>query len=133
MAGVQQGEWQPEPAISHGWPFTLQLGTVGLGIGVGCGVGVGFGGPVSLATVPVLGQASQGISAGLGSLSTAVGGAGAAARAAVQQLGIRGFDAGFGCGVGLGYGFGAGLMLKPSAAQQLLAAGSQAVGEWCGG
>lgn len=31
MAGVEQGEWQPEPAISHGWPFTLQLGTVGLG------------------------------------------------------------------------------------------------------
>jgi hypothetical protein len=77
----------------------------------------------------VLGQASQGVSAGLGSLSSALGGAGTAARSAVRGLGVKGLDAGFGCGVGVGYGFGAGLMLKPSAAQQLVAAGSQLLGE----
>jgi hypothetical protein len=31
MAAQQRGDWQPEPAISLGWPFTLQLGTVGSG------------------------------------------------------------------------------------------------------
>jgi hypothetical protein len=82
------------------------------------------------AAIPVLGQASQGISAGLGGLSTALGGAGTAARNTIRGLGITGLDAGFGCGVGLGYGFGAGLMLKPSAAQQLLTLGSNIAGEW---
>jgi hypothetical protein len=72
------------------------------------------------AAVPVLGQASQGISAGLAGLSTTLGGAGAAARNTIRGLGVTGLDS----------GFGAGLMLKPSAAQQLLTAGSQLVGEW---
>jgi hypothetical protein len=81
------------------------------------------------AAIPVLGQASQGISAGLGSLSSTLGGASSAARSAVRGLGVKGLDAGFGCGVGLGHGFGAGLMLKPSAVQQLAAAGTQVIGE----
>lgn len=79
--------------------------------------------------LPVLGQASQGIQAGLSSLTAALAGAGTTARAAVRGLGITGLDAGFGCGVGIGYGFGAGLMLKPSAAEHLMRAGSTLLSE----
>lgn len=64
--------------------------------------------------LPALGQAAQGVSAGLGQLPGFLGTAGTL-RGAVQRLGVKGLDAGIGCGVGVGYGFGAGLMLKPGA------------------
>ncbi|KAF8065564.1 hypothetical protein HT031_003165 [Scenedesmus sp. PABB004] len=102
-----------------------EIGSVGLGLGVGCGVGLGFGGPLNLAAaVPALGQAAQGVAAGLGGVGGALGGGAAAARAAVRGLGVRGLDVGAGCGVGVGYGFGAGLMLKPSALAQAADAGA---------
>lgn len=78
----------------------------------------------------MLGQAAQGISAGLGGLSTLLGGAGNSARQAVQGLGVRGLDAGAGCGVLAGYFFGAGLMLKPSALEQVAHVTTSLVGEF---
>lgn len=69
--------------------------------------------------VPVLGQAAQGISAGLGGVSTWLGTAGQSARQAARGLGVPGLDVGAGCGVLAGYYFGAGLMIKPSVVDQV--------------
>jgi hypothetical protein len=80
--------------------------------------------------VPVLGQASQGISAGLGGLSSWLGTAGASARQAARGLGVPGLDVGAGCGVLAGYYFGAGLMLKPSVVSQVTQATTQLAGGW---
>jgi len=71
-------------------------------------------------SLPVLGQAVQGISAGLAGVSGMMGGAGAAARQIVKGLGVQGLDVGLGCGVGIGYGFGVGLMLRPSVSGHVL-------------
>lgn len=86
------------------------------------------GNVVPTGSLPVLGQAVQGISAGLAGVSSMMGGAGAAARQVVKGLGVRGLDVGLGCGVGVGYGFGVGLMLRPSALDHAIAAGSGMLG-----
>lgn len=65
----------------------------------------------------MISSATAGISSGLSQAGAALGGAGGAARRAVWGLGIRGLDAGFGCGVGIGYGWG--VVLKPSALEDL--------------
>lgn len=56
----------------------------------------------------MLGQAAQGISSGLGGVSSWLGAAGASARQATRGLGVPGLDVGAGCGVLAGYYFGAG-------------------------
>ncbi|PNW73167.1 hypothetical protein CHLRE_14g621475v5 [Chlamydomonas reinhardtii] len=109
-------------------PVAIRVLHTGVGIGVGCGVGIGFGRPLDLGAIPAVGQAVSGMSAGLGQVSGALGGAGAWVQAAAGKLGVKGLNAGLGCGVGIGYGFGAGLFLKPSAAEQLLRSVESAAG-----
>lgn len=79
--------------------------------------------------MPGVGQAFYGVTSGLSQLGGGVGQFGTGLRDHVQRIGIKGLDAGFGCGVGIGYGFGAGLMLKPSAAEQLARDAQHAAGE----
>lgn len=76
-----------------------------------------------------MGPAAASVSSSLGPLFASAAGATSGLRGAVQRLGIRGLDLGVGCGVGLGYGFGAGLMLRPSALEQLQQQGQQLLGE----
>ncbi|CAD7694760.1 unnamed protein product, partial [Ostreobium quekettii] len=103
------------PPVPWKSPVALRVGAVGFGVGVGCGAGVGFGKPLNLYAIPGVGQVVSGIGDGLSSLSSMVGfSGGVPVRKALQRLGVKGLDAGFGCGVGIGYGFGAGLMVKPS-------------------
>lgn len=83
----------------------------------------------SAGLIPGLQQASQGLSAGLTSLSPLLGGTAATVRAAVRGLSVPGLDVGFGCGVGVGYGFGARLMVKPSVVEQVVKSGTQMMGE----
>jgi hypothetical protein len=59
------------------------------------------------------------------------GGLATGLHSAVQSLGIKGLEAGFGCGFGIGYGFGAGLMLKPTAWQGMVRSGPQLLGKHC--
>jgi len=42
-------------------PFNLTIGGTGFGVGVGCGVGVGVGRPLQLGSIPVVGNATQGL------------------------------------------------------------------------
>lgn len=91
-------------------------------------MGIGWGGPLNLASLPLLGQAAQGVTAGVSALPSSITGSAAAARALIRRVGVPGLDAGIGCGVGLGYGFGAGVMLRPSALEQVAAAGSALMG-----
>lgn len=74
IAGASAPAAPPTPAWS--FPFALQIGGVGFGIGIGCGAGIGFGQPVSLASVPMLGQAAAGMSAGLARAGGLLGGLG---------------------------------------------------------
>jgi hypothetical protein len=115
--------WQPRSA-GNGPPVAFRLGALGLGAGAGCGVGLGFGRPLAITSIPLTGQAAQGMAAGLGAglggAGAAVQAAAAAARRRVQGLGVPHLDAGFGCGVGVGYGFFvAGLMVRPSVLERL--------------
>ena len=146
MAGEEGGrgeEWQPRFTDWDGdgsgggagalLPFAPRVLSTGFGVGLGCGVGIGVGRPLSLAGVPLLGGALQGMTAGLdalGGAGAALSGAGAAARRAVAALGLRGLDGpGAGCGVGVGYGFfAAGLLAKPSAGERLRRALAGAAG-----
>jgi hypothetical protein len=106
----------------------LRVGGTGAGVFVGCGAGIGIVTPVSLHSIPVLGQLASSLAASLGSLNAATGGLATAARGRVRGLGVRGLDLGFGCGVMLGYGWGAGLMLSPTA-QQSVAHGLRDAGQ----
>ncbi|GBF90527.1 hypothetical protein Rsub_03523 [Raphidocelis subcapitata] len=131
MAGAAD-EWVPRTA-SPGFPLAPRIAAFGAGVGVGCGVGLGVGRPVSLSAVPLLGQATSGMAAGLGAslggAGAALQGAGAEARRRVQGLGVAGLDAGFGCGVGVGYGFfAAGLLLKPSVIEAVREGASELAG-----
>ena len=53
-----------------------------------------------------------------------------ARRQLLQALGFKWLDAGMGCGVGLGYGYGGGIVLKPSAAEELATTLQSLAGEW---
>lgn len=118
----------PPPAAQMGRsPVELRVG-MGAGVFVGCGAGIGIITPVSLHTIPVLGQLASSLASSLGSLNAATGGLATAARGRVQGLGVRGLDMGFGCGVMLGYGWGAGLMLSPTA-QHSVAGGLHSAGQ----
>jgi hypothetical protein len=79
-------------------------------------------------TVPVLGQAAQGISSSLAGLGSMLGPVGASTRAAARSLGVPGLDVGAGCGVLAGYYFGAGLMVKPSVVEGVGRATAQLAG-----
>ena len=103
-----------------------RFGATGGGIFAGCGVGVGLIAPVSLNSIPVLGEVASSVTRGLGQLDAMFGGVGATLRGRARAVaGPRGLDAGAGCGVMLGYGWGAGFMLQPNAVAQLQVAASE--------
>lgn len=98
-------------------PIEPRFGTTGTGLYIGCGAGVGFLTPISLHSVPVVGQIASSMSQSLYKLEGLI--------RFLQPLRMvlrrGGMDAGVGCGVALGYGWGAGLFLTPSAGQTLTA------------
>jgi hypothetical protein len=101
-------------------PFEFRAGSAGFGLFVGCGAGVGVLTPVSLHSIPVIGQIAGSVAASLRQLDSTFGGIGwritSALNSRANPLGLR---AGTGCGVAIGYGWGAGVMLKPTALASL--------------
>lgn len=85
--------------------------------------GVGILTPISLHSIPVVGQLAASLSSSLRQVDAALGGIGwrlgGALNSRARPLGLT---AGAGCGVAVGYGWGAGVMLKPNAAAALVEA-----------
>ncbi|KAH7618532.1 hypothetical protein Ndes2526B_g05430 [Nannochloris sp. 'desiccata'] len=101
-------------------PFEFRAGSAGIGLFAGCGAGVGILTPVSLHSIPVIGQIAGSVATSLRQLDSTFGGIGwritSAVNSKAKPLGLR---AGTGCGVALGYGWGAGFYLKPTALASL--------------
>jgi hypothetical protein len=101
-------------------PFEFRAGSAGVGLFAGCGAGVGILTPVSLHSIPVIGQIAGSVATSLRQLDSTFGGLGwrvtSALNSRAKPLGLR---VGTGCGVAIGWGWGAGIMLKPTALASL--------------
>jgi len=101
-------------------PFDFRAGSAGMGLFAGCGAGIGILTPVSLHTIPVIGQIAGSVATSLRQLDSTFGNFGwrctSTLNSKAKPLGLR---AGTGCGIALGYGWGAGFMLKPTALASL--------------
>jgi hypothetical protein len=87
---------------------------------IGLIAGVGILTPVSLHSIPVIGQIAGSVATSLRQFDATFGGLGwritSALNTKANPIGLR---AGTGCGVALGYGWGVGVMLKPNALESV--------------
>jgi hypothetical protein len=106
--------------MNNNLPLEFRAGSAGMGLFAGCGAGVGILTPVSLHSIPVIGQIAGSVATSLRQLDSTFGNFGwritSTLNSKAKPLGLR---AGTGCGVALGYGWGVGFMLKPTALASL--------------